>query len=194
MKEELGRDTDDEALIRQHQAHPEGPAAAILIGRWQDRVYQWAYRVVRDHDAAMDIAQDSMIRMYGALARYEPRGTFSAWIFAIVHNRARSAIRPRALTRDLEAETDTLPSLRPGPEESYEAAEGEQRVMDAMERSLEPIERTALWLRSFEGMSVDDITAVLGLSAASGARGLLQTARRKLKRALAESGAEQGGT
>ena len=41
--------------------------------------------------------------------------------------------------------------------------------------------------------AVKDITAVLGLSAASGARGLLQTARRKLRRALAESGAEQGG-
>jgi RNA polymerase sigma-70 factor (ECF subfamily) len=190
MNDHSGRDSDDETLIRRHQANPDGEAATILIRRWQDRVYQWAYRVVRDHDAAMDIAQDSLVRMYGALPRYESRGTFSAWLFAIVHNRARSAIRPRALTRDLEAEPDDLSSAQPGPEEVFQAAQGEQRVLDAMETSLEPIERTALWLRSFEGMSVEDITAVLGLSAASGARGLLQTARRKLRRALAESGAD----
>jgi RNA polymerase sigma-70 factor (ECF subfamily) len=185
---------DDETLVRQHQAHPDGPAGAELIRRWQDRVYQWAYRVVRDHDAAMDVAQDSLMRMYGALPRYEARGTFSAWLFAIVHNRARSSVRPRALSRDIEADADDLPSGTPGPEAEYEAAQGEERVLAAMENALDPVERTALWLRSFEGMSVDDITVVLSLTGASGARGLLQTARRKLKRALIETGTERRGS
>ena len=43
-----------------------------------------------------------------------------------------------------------------------------------------------MWLRAYEGMSVEDITRMMKLNGASGARGLLQTARRKLRAALRE--------
>lgn len=185
MRQEPGlEDHDDEELIRQHLANPGGPAAATLIARWQDRVYQWAYRVVRDRDASLDIAQDSLMRMYQALPEYRARGRFGAWMFAIVHNRARSAVRRRSLTHDPEVDADTLPSAQRGPEDDYAAADWEQRVLDAMKDALEPAERTALWMRAYEGMGMDDITQLLKLDNASGARGLLQTARRKLTRAL----------
>jgi len=184
MRDDPHREDDDEALVRRHKADPGGPAAAILIARWQDRVYQWAYRVTRDRDAALDIAQDSLTRMYQALPAYEPRGRFGAWLFAIVHNRARSAVRRRSLVHDPEVDADSLAAPGSGPEADYDSAEWEQRVLDAMDRALEPRERTALWLRAFEGMSVDDITQLLGLTTATGARGMLQTARRKLVAAL----------
>jgi RNA polymerase sigma-70 factor (ECF subfamily) len=188
-----GRDDDDETLVRAYQANPAGPAAALLLARWQDRVYQWAYRVVRDRDAALDIAQDSLIRMIQALPRYEPRGRFGGWLFAIVHNRARSAVRRRPLLHDPEVDANSLPSGRRGPEEDYDSAEWEQRVLDAMDQALEPRERTALWLRAYEGMSLDDITQLLGLANATGARGLLQTARRKLVAALRTDSGANGG-
>ena len=184
MRQDPGRETDDEELVRQHVANPSGPAAAILISRWQDRVYQWAYRVVRDHDAALDIAQDALTRMYQALPKYQARGRFGAWLFAIVHNRARSAVQRRSLVHDPEIDAEALPSPQRGPDENYAAAEWEQHVLDAMDRVLDPVERTALWLRAFEGMGMDDITQLLKLNGASGARGLLQTARRKLNGAL----------
>jgi DNA-directed RNA polymerase specialized sigma24 family protein len=53
-----------------------------------------------------------------------------------------------------------------------------------MEAALDAKERAALWLRAEEGMSVDDITRMLRVDGASGARGLLQTARRKLRAVL----------
>jgi RNA polymerase sigma-70 factor (ECF subfamily) len=193
MREDAGRESDDEALVRQHLSDPQGPAAGLLLARWQDRAYQWAYRVARDHDAALDIAQDSLVRMFQALPRYEPRGNFGAWMFAIVQNRARSAVRKRSLVRDPEIDADELPTSQRGPEADYESAENEQGVLDAMARVLDPSERTALWLRAYEGMGMDDITHLLGLTSASGARGLLQTARRKLAAELARRRASQGG-
>jgi RNA polymerase sigma-70 factor (ECF subfamily) len=180
------QELDDEALVRAHLAHPDGPAGALLIERWQDRAYQWAFRVVRDRESALDIAQDALVRMYQALPNYQPCGKFGAWVFAIVHNRAKSALRPRSLVRDPDVDLDSLASSHDGPEDQYVMAESEQRVLDAMNQQLDPDERLALWLRAYEGMGMDDLTELLGIRTASGARGLLQTARRKLRRALGE--------
>ena len=193
MRYDPGCEADDEELVRQHLSNPGGPAAAILIARWQDRVYQWAYRVVRDHDTALDIAQESLTRMYEALPKYRAQGRFGAWLFAIVHNRARSAVRRRSLVHDPEVDADTLPSSQRDPETDYASAQWEQRVLDAMHRVLTPVERTALWLRAFEGMGMDDITQLLKLDNATGARGLLQTARRKLAAALRGYSDSPGG-
>jgi RNA polymerase sigma-70 factor (ECF subfamily) len=188
MGEEPKDGLDDEALVRAHLADPDGTAATALIARWQDRVYQWAYRVVRDHDAALDVAQDALLSMYRNLPAYKERGRFGAWLFTIVHNRARSEVRRRPLIRDPEIDLDFLATPGPGPDEQLDSAEWERRLLDTMNRVLEPEERAALWLRSFERLGMEDITQMLKLENATGARGVLQSARRKLRRALGRDG------
>lgn len=187
---------EDEALVRAHRADPGGPqgrrALAVLLGRWRGRVYLWAYRVLREREAALDAAQDSLVRMVEALPRYEPRGRFSAWLFTIVHNRCLSAVRARALRRDPGIDLEGLPAPAADPERGPDARHELERVQAVMERSLTAQERTALWLRAYEAMSVEDITRMLALDSESGARGLLQTARRKLRAALAGDGGTEG--
>lgn len=186
-------DLDDEALIRAHLTDPSGGWAEVLVERWQDRVYQWAYRVVRDHDAALDVAQDALLSMYRTLPDYQPQGRFGAWLFTIVHNRARSAVRRRPLVQDSEVDLDSLVSHERSPEARHEDNERARRVDDAIRTHLEPIERAALWLRAFEGLAVEDISSMLGFRNSTGARGVLQTARRKLRRALGEDDGAEGG-
>ena len=192
-------DTDsvpDEALVRAYQEDPGGvrgrEAVSRLIARWQLRVYAWARRYVREREQALDLAQDSLLQMYEALPRYEARGKFSAWLFTIVHNRCLTAVRRRPLTRDPEVDLDGLPATELSPEDWVESADGQERVLAAIRDALEPHERTALWLRAYEGMSVEEITRVMGFTGATGSRGVLQTARRKLKAALAAP-RRQGG-
>ena len=139
-----------------------------------------------EHEQALDVTQDCLVQAYEALPRYQPRGRFSAWLFTIVHNRCLSTVRRRPLTRDPEVDLDDLVDHERTPEERAESADEQERVLRAMSLSLEPHERTALWLRVWEGMSVEDITTVMGFDGASGARGVLQTARRKLRLALGE--------
>jgi len=186
---------DDEELIRAFQADPEGTvgraAVATLMARWRGRVYLWAYRVLKEREAALDAAQDALTQVYVALPGYEARGRFSAWLFTIVRHRCLNAVRVRPLTRDPELDTDDLQSTLPGPERAYETTEAEARILEAMNTALDPTERVALWLRSFEGLGVDEITRMLHLEGASGARGVLQTARRKLRAALATAGEER---
>lgn len=187
---------DDEALIRRYQADPNGEsgraATGVLLGRWHGRVYSWAFRVLREREAALDASQEALTQAYAALIRYQARGRFSAWLFTIVHNRCLSEVRKRPLVRDPELDVDALEGRLPGPVEAYEEREGVGRIEALVERVLDPRERTALWLRVNEGLSMDEITRLLDVDGASGARGLLQTARRKLRAALHEDSGAAG--
>jgi RNA polymerase sigma-70 factor (ECF subfamily) len=186
----------DDVLIQTYQADRNGArgreAVSVLLERWRLRVYQWARRVVREHEPALDIAQDCLLQVYEALPRYEARGRFSAWLFTIVHNRCLSSVRRRPLVHDPEVDAELLASQTLGPDEEYANADEERRMMARIDEVLVPRERAALWLRTVEGMSVEEITRMLDVDGASGARGLLQTARRKLRASIEREG--EGGT
>jgi RNA polymerase sigma-70 factor, ECF subfamily len=187
----------DEVLVAEFQQDPQGArgrrAVEVLMERWRGRVFLWALRLMREREAALDVAQDALLQVYQALPRYEPRGRFSAWLFAIVHNRGITELRRRQPRREPTEVLETLAADDEGPAAAFETSEEIGRVLNAIADSLEPEERLALWLRAYEGMSVGDITRMLGIESASGARGLLQNARTKLRGALKERGGERHG-
>lgn len=182
------RTASDEELLRRVREDSDGPGgrAAIeaLLGRYMERIYLYCFLMVRDRDRALDLAQESMIDALRGLPGFEGRARFSSWLFAIVRNRCRTALRPRSLTRDEEVETDELSDGGADPESLWIEREGERNLERLVANHLEPLEQSAIWLRCVEGMPVDEITRVLGIETATGARGLLQTARRKLRAAL----------
>lgn len=190
MTSEDIQEPSDEALIAEYRHDPDGArgrrAVDALMGRWRGRVYLWAYRVMREREAALDVAQEALVQAYRALPRYEPRGRFSAWLFAIVHNRCITELRRRPPRVESDQVLDDLPADDTGPPVALERSEELERVLEAMDGALAPQERQALWLRAYEGMSVDDITRMLKIEGASGARGVLQQARLKLREALKE--------
>jgi RNA polymerase sigma-70 factor (ECF subfamily) len=177
----------DESLIQLYQREPLSvpgrEALSRLIARWSQRIYAWAYRFVGEREQALDLAQDCLLSMIQALPRYQARGKFSAWLFTIVHNRCLDVVRRRALER-VDLDLDALPAGEPGPEALAEIESDRERIFSAMREHLAPVEQRALWLRAYEGASVEHITRMLNLQGASGARGVLQSARRKLRVAL----------
>jgi RNA polymerase sigma-70 factor (ECF subfamily) len=177
----------DERLVERYREDPHGregrAALETLAARWRSRVYLWALRLLRERELALDVAHDCFVQMIGALDRYESRGKFGAWLFSIVHNCCLHELRRRRPAVTDDATLERLAGSAPGADrEAGERIELE-RVLELMNRVLEPNERIALWLRAQEGVSVDELTRVLGLENATGARALLQTARRKLRAA-----------
>ena len=83
----------------------------------------------------------------------------------------------------------------PGPEEQpdrlIENEEEEQELKELIKSELDPLQQEVLWLRCFERVPVDEITRLLGITASSGARGVLQSARRKLRAVLQERREEE---
>ncbi|MEO5988639.1 MAG: sigma-70 family RNA polymerase sigma factor [Candidatus Eisenbacteria bacterium] len=177
----------DEQLVRDLQADPDGPAgrraASELLKRWRSRVFAWCYHLVRERERSMELAQDCLVSIHRALPAFEARAQVGSWIYTVVRNRCLSELRRRRIER-LDDEVHEPVDGAPGPDEAWQWKSSQEQVLQLMRAHLDERERLALWLRAYEELPVERITELMGLDSASGARGLLQTARRKLKAAL----------
>lgn len=186
----------DEELVRValgERGRPSGErAASVLLERYQERVYVWCFRIVREHEQALDLAQEALLSAYRGLASFEGRAGFASWLFVITRNCCLAILRRPSPLWDDEDALQELVDSRPGPADRLEQRLGEEAALDLVRRHLDPIEREALWLRCYEGLPVEDITRLLSIDAATGARGLLQRARRKLRAALADAPGPRG--
>jgi len=183
----IGRQSDED-LARRFQEDPTAQAgraaASELFERYRETVYLWCFRRVRDHELALDLAQDVLISAYRALDGFQGRSRYASWLFTITRHRCYRAMRPREIRLDETIETDTLPSDGKPPDLRLEESADEDALLELIEKELEPEEQLAIWLRCVEKRPVEEITRRLHLQSVSGARGLLQKARRKLKAAL----------
>lgn len=168
-------------------------AATALLGRYRERVYRWCFGRVRDPEQALDLAQDVLLAAHRGLGSFDGRSRFSSWLYAVARNRCLNALRqPPLLGGDLEP--DALPSTAPGQDDLLDRREGEERLLALIQRALPPLDRQVLWMRCVEKMPVEQITRLLKLEESSGARAVLQRARRHLRAALAaEEGDEARG-
>jgi RNA polymerase sigma-70 factor (ECF subfamily) len=184
---ERARDADLVRTIRSGKNSDAGRAAANeLLGRYRRAVYLWCFRYVRDHERALDLSQDVFLRAWRGLDAFGGRAGFSSWLFAITRNRCLDEVKRVDVFADDESDIEKLPAVGANPALQLEERESEEEIYELMITALEPLERWTLWLRCFERMPVDEISRVLGIDQASGARGILQKARRKLRAALGE--------
>lgn len=174
-------DADLVPLVRAGGARAEA-AATELFGRYHGRVYAWCRRYARDPEQALDLAQDVLLIAYRSLHTWEGRAPFGGWLFTVTHHACLRAVRRRGPVRDDDFDLEGVPDPRPDAATVLEDAQERDALLGLVE-DLDPLEQRAVWLRAAERMPIDEITRVLGLDTASGARGLLQTARRKLKAA-----------
>ncbi len=181
--------TDEElvALARVGRSSGDGsPASAALFGRYRKAVYICCFRYVNDHERALDLSQDVFMRAWQGIESFEGRSKFSSWLFAITRNRCINAVKRVDLLHDEGTDPEYIPGKEPWPDRELEEREGEERILRLVRENLDSQEQKAIWLRCFERLPIDEITGMLGIEAKSGARGMLQTARRKLKAALEE--------
>ena len=179
--------SDDELLARFRQ-DPEGEAgrraAGMLLARYRGRVYTWALRMLREHEDALDCAQTVLLKAWRALPRFDGRSRFPSWLFALTRNECLTALRPKALRRDPAADPEWFLVDDEGPGGLLETREEEEAMEELLRNTLTPVEQQAIWLRCFERLPVPEVTRLLGLTHASGARSVLQSAREKLRAAL----------
>jgi len=165
---------------------------SAMLSRYAERVYAFCFRFAEDHDLARDLAQDALLQAYEKLDSLQDASRFRPWLFAIARNRCLMEFRKVNLLRDCTGELEDLQSPEPDPARRYEEEVDRAALERLILESLDAREQEAIYLRCFERMSVDSITAALGVGEASGARGLLQRARRKLRSAMAADGREEG--
>ena len=169
----------------------DSDAFRALVEKHSRSVFRLAYRMTGNEQDAEDVVQESFLRAYRQLGRFESRANFGTWLYRIVSNCSVDLMRSRQARHDqvrgdsLDQESAMeLPAADvPGPERMAESAEIEQRVQCALQQ-LSPLERAAFTLRHYEGRSIEEISATLGLGT-SAAKHSVFRAVKKLRVALA---------
>lgn len=174
-------------LARARQGDSE--AFRALVEQHSRSVFRLAFRMTGNEQDAEDVVQESFLRAYRQLGRFESRANFGTWLYRIVANcsvdlmRARQARRDMSRSEPLEESAELPAAAEPGPDRLAQSAEIQGRVRDAM-ALLSPLERAAFALRHFEGRSIDEIGSALGLGT-SAAKHSVFRAVKKLRVALA---------
>lgn len=181
--------TDDDAALMQRLAGGDDLALNALMSRWRDRVAAFLLRMVGDHATALDLAQETFVRLYSSRHRYRPTAAFSTYLFHIAANLARSQARWRTRHptvpladeqgRILHEPEDT--GLKP--DDAAVSNEKTALVNDAI-AALPHDLCEALLLFTVEDMSHAEIALTLGCSAKA-VELRVYRARQALKEALA---------
>ncbi len=187
--------TSDEALLAAWRQDPEGTwgqrAVSQLLGRYQDRVYAWCWRHVRNRELALDLAQEVLVSAYRNLGSFGERAQFGSWLFAITRNRCLSELRKFRPTPEDEEILQLVADDKPTPDRDLEERLDEDALHELIKGHLTQQEQDALWLRCIERMPVEEITRLLDIQEQSGARAVLQRARRRLRTALDKRDTDQ---
>ena len=143
-------------------------ALNVLMDRWGDRIASFLHKMTGNRDAAVDLAQETFVKLYQARERYRPSGNFSSYLFGIAANLARNHARwvARHPTLSLDATPDdggaTVPELAdPGRNPAQSAQDGEKaRAIHQAFLRLPPDLREAMSLFVYEGMGYAEIAAI----------------------------------
>jgi RNA polymerase sigma-70 factor (ECF subfamily) len=168
-------------------------AFRVLVERHSRSLFRLAFRMTGNQQDAEDVVQESFLRAYKQLAKFDERASFGTWLYRIAANCSLDLVRSRkrrnehlAPAPESAAEVEdpvvSLPSTAPNPERMALSSEVRERVALAM-RDLSPTERTAFVLRHFEGMCMEEVGRVLECQPGAAKHSVFRAVQ-KLRRAL----------
>jgi RNA polymerase sigma-70 factor (ECF subfamily) len=140
-----------------------------LIRRYQRRVFRIVSSYVRNPEDAMEVLQDTFLKVYAARHTWESRFSFAGWLYRIAINasidRYRRSDRGRTSSLEdvMETQLHQSATAREAPDPLDRLCEGERRrLLEAAVRQLPDRQRQVVSLRYFAEMSLEEIAATLG--------------------------------
>jgi RNA polymerase sigma-70 factor, ECF subfamily len=162
----------DHALLEATRTGDED-AFAELVGRYRNQITNYIYRMTNDYDGAVELAQETFVRVYRAADRYQTTHAFSTYIYRIATNLAISELRRRKRWR-LVSLTGLIHS--PDGQEARDFSPADERPLqdtalveterrEAVQRAIATLPakyQAPVVLRDVEGKSYEEIALILG--------------------------------
>ena len=162
--------------------HGDPDAFASMISRYQHRLYRYLVRLARDPATAEDLFQQTWLRVYEKIGRFDAARNFDVWLFSVAHNLVVDYFRGPRATESLDARMESGSTrgeylAAAGPDALAQLLDAERSAMlAACMGDLPAIHREVLTLRFEENMKLEAIAEVAGIP--------LSTVKSRLSRAL----------
>lgn len=187
---------EDDKILVQRAQDGDQVAFRTLVERYQRKVYSICYGMLKNPEDSMDASQETFIKVYRYLEKFNFQSKFYTWLYRISVNVCIDHIRKNAKRKSVEYEDtiarpvgvgdeNIIPStLGLNPEKAYGRKELREKMLEALEKIPEK-HRTILILREAEGLNYDEIADVLEISKGTVMSRLFH-ARRYFQEALSE--------
>jgi len=159
---------------------------AILVDKYKKQIVVYIFSLVKDREEANDLAQETFIRVYKNLWKYNQQYKFSTWIYQIAKNLSLDYLKKKRPTLVSEEYIDAVEDKRGSPEQSTLNKEMQQELLKAVNQ-LAPQLRETLVSYHINNLSYKEISETRKISVSKVKNQLFQ-ARKKLKEMMAEGG------
>jgi len=165
-------------------------AFRVVVERHSATLFRLAYRMTGNEQDAEEVVQETFLRAYRRLNKFESRSSFSTWLYRIAVNCSLDFSRKRrqvdehqvAPNPELPDLVESLPATEPSADRLVMSAEVRRKVEATMNELTEK-EKAAFVLRHYEGLSIEEVARAMGLRA-NAAKNNIFRAVQKLRRAL----------
>lgn len=165
-------------------------AFAEIVARYRNPLTNYLFRFLNDYEEAVDLAQETFVRVYFAIDRYHTQYAFSTYVYRIATNLAISELRRRKRRRlmsltglfqaDEDSEVEYQPADKAALQDTQIVDNERDRTIARAIAALPEKYRVPIILRDIEGKSYDEVAEIMGLglgttkSRISRGRGLLR--------------------
>jgi RNA polymerase sigma-70 factor (ECF subfamily) len=158
--------TDESTWISQAQ-QGDDKAFTVLVETYQKQVYNLCYRMLGEPEAAEEAAQETFLKVYQNLTRYDPARSFPTWLLSIAAHDCIDRLRRRRFFSfpigDEEGQIDLPDPYAPEPEMEVARRQDRDRLQNCL-KFLDPTNRLAVILRYWQGYSEKEIAGALHLT------------------------------
>lgn len=156
-------------------------AFRVLVDMHGRAVFRLAFRMTGNQTDAEDMVQETFLKAWKQIARFDGRASFSTWLHRICANCALDHIRAAKRKENVE-DPGELVSGSPSPERLAQSSEIVARLLPALDE-LSEMERAAFVMRHYEGVGIEEISVALGVQPGAAKHSVFRAVQ-KLRRAM----------
>jgi len=151
------RDLNDDELVKLVQSGDTMPYDE-LVRRYQIKIHDLCYKMLKNYDDARDIAQEVFLKAYRNINKFYGRSKFSTWLYRIAVNTCLNFIKKQRPTEEIKEEILELP--KDNPVQRYRNKRIREEIYGAVAK-LPNVQKTVFTLRALEEMPYQEISEIL---------------------------------
>src|ERR1700693_5863163 len=157
----IPQQSEDLELVHRSQAG-DTVAFGELVTKYRTKIYSMIYGIVGNECDAWDLAQESFLKAWRSIHRFQGRSSFYTWLYRITTNVTIDSLRRKGRRVEVELD-DAIPSSIPSPRANYQRTEIRQHINAAIAQ-LSAEHRAVIVLKEIEALQYQEIAEILNLS------------------------------